>query len=252
MKVALGQAFAQTQKAYHHSAEHQYQMALALAHQLGAVLSTRKESVAQALEVGCGTGFLTHALAEVWQERALAPIQCYWLNDLYRAQLVFNPPAQSLGWLMGDVAQVGLPRALDLVVSSSVLQWVADLPAVMARLQAHLNAQGVLAVSVYVGEHYQQLRQTLGVGLDYKTPEALLALLARDFMPLWQRQYHEVRYFPSAQAVLAHVRSTGVGHLRHQVRFAQLRGFARSYEGLRSGLGYPLTYQALQFIGVRR
>ncbi len=102
------------------------------------------------------------------------------------------------------------------------------------------------------GEHYQQLRQTLGVGLDYEAPEALLALLSRDFVPLWQRQYHEVRYFPSAQAVLAHVRSTGVGHLRHQVRFAQLRGFVQRYEGLRSDLGYPLTYQALQFIGVRR
>ncbi|WP_072281883.1 methyltransferase domain-containing protein [Rappaport israeli] len=164
MKAGVGQAFAQTQKAYHHAAKHQHQLARRLAHQLGAVLSTRKEVVAQALEVGCGTGFLTHALTEVWQERALAPIQCYWLNDLYRAQLVFNPPAQSLGWLMGDVAQVVLPRALDLVVSSSVLQWVADLPAVMARLQAHLNAQGVLAVSVYVASIISSCARRWGWG----------------------------------------------------------------------------------------
>ncbi|MBV7434607.1 methyltransferase domain-containing protein [Cardiobacteriaceae bacterium TAE3-ERU3] len=239
---AIGAGFARSRAAYHAHAHHQRELAVQLAANAVQWVSA---PVSSALEIGCGTGFLTEALRRHWRQ---APIADYWLNDLVLADNL-QPPAQRVHYLQGDISSVTLPDDVQLLLSSSALQWVADLPALLHRLRVHLATDALVVVSLYCGEHYRELRDTLGIGLPYWQVDDLRALFSEHFTYLWQREVRELYHFTTPHAVLKHIRLSGVGHLREQVTFNALRQFTNRYQALHDGRGYPLTYHAYQFIG---
>ena len=239
---AIGAGFARSRTAYHAHAHHQRELAAQLASN---AVQWVPAPVSSALEIGCGTGFLTEALHRNWRQ---VPINDYWLNDLALGDNL-QPRAQRVHCLQGDISSVALPDDVQLLLSSSALQWVDDLPALLHRLRAHLAADALVALSLYCGEHFRELRDTLGIGLPYRQVDDLHALFSEHFTRLWQHEVREQYHFTSPHALLKHIRLSGVGHLREQVTFTALRQFASRYQALHDDCGYPLTYHAYQFIG---
>lgn len=242
----LGAHFARYRQTYHQHAHHQRQLADTLAQQLCQRLNN---PVSRALEIGCGSGFLTQSLQMHWQQ---AMIKDYWLNDLYPVDSKLNPPTTNQHSLIGDIQALSLPNNLDLVLSSATLQWIEALDALLQKLAQAMPTGATIACSLYCGNHYQQLRQTLGIGLNYRQPPELLVSFKRYYQPLWHNETQTQQYFNSPRDVLSHIRISGVHALSAQVSFSAMRQFKQRYQALKTNKGYPLSQHAFLFIGERR
>ncbi|OVZ60830.1 dethiobiotin synthase [Pigmentiphaga sp. NML080357] len=109
------------------------------------------------LEIGCGTGFLSAALA-----RRLGPAQ-WTLTDISpqmletaRRELVL--PGESRFRVMdGEFPDMGLGR-FDLVCSSMAVQWFGDLDAGLARMGRLLDEGGWMAVATLAADTFVEWR----------------------------------------------------------------------------------------------
>jgi len=142
----------------------QLRVAGALARQ---VLALPLAPAPEVLEIGCGTGFLTAALAPAlpgcrWLATDLAPRMA---AACARRAL----PGVTVRVMDGEAPEPGL--SFDLVVSSLAVQWFADLPAGLARLHRMLRPGGVLAVTTLGGGTFPEWRrQCLAAGAEAGTP----------------------------------------------------------------------------------
>ncbi len=223
-KLLVGRRFARHYGEYHKQAVVQRCIALQLMEALAAAQPAF--APARALEIGMGTGFLSSQLAEAYPEAD------WFFNDLVDEAARWLPEGlRSVRFLSGDAEELALPSGLDLVASSSVMQWFEDLPAFFARLHEAMSSDGLLALSTFAPSHMQELRELTGVGLDYPSLEQLLQML-RDagFEPHFTETWEQKLYFGSGREVLEHLRNTGVNSAKSQLWTPRrLADFQREY-----------------------
>lgn len=71
--------------------------------------------------MGCGSGNLSHLLMQNFEMK-----HCVF-NDLYPQVKTHFSNLQNIEWLIGDVEQLDFPQSLDLITSSSALQWMNNI-----------------------------------------------------------------------------------------------------------------------------
>ncbi|MDK9707682.1 MAG: malonyl-ACP O-methyltransferase BioC [Desulforhopalus sp.] len=205
------------------------------------------------LEIGCCTGILTEMLCES------AAINTLFVNDLVpdyclhtRERILRRVKAVQL--YPGDIEKVVLPHDLDLVVSSSTLQWIADLPNLIYNIAAALHRNGHLAFSIFSPGTMGEISTLTGRGLHYHTGEELAAILAKDFNVLSVHEEKMQLVFPSLQKVLQHIRQTGVGGLgKVRWNLRELRDFERRYTAqYATEEGLPVTYNSIFVVAEKR
>lgn len=120
------------------------------------------------LEIGCGTGFLTEALAvrvksPRWTITDIAP------EMVERASAALDLPGD-YRVMDGEYPDLGDAR-FDLIVSSLAFQWFGDLPAGVARLAQLLEPGGILAFATMAAGSFSEWRAAHeALGLDTGTP----------------------------------------------------------------------------------
>ena len=213
-------------------------------------------------EIGCGTGFLTKALLDNCDVKQLL------LNDLVGdCELVIENMISDLqinnvswGFLAGDVNTIPLPDKYDLVCSSSTLQWVNDMPALLNKLDQCLLPDGWLMLSSFGTQHFHQLREiALEMGnnnndLSYFDQDDWGSLLGERFI-LKNMQSHTVTLmFDSVEEVLKHLRSTGVnGNARRQWSLSRMKKFVQLYSSMFAQNGqYPLSYEPVYILAKKK
>lgn len=184
-------------------------------------------SAANIMELGHGTGFLTlHLLM-------LAP-KTLWLNDL-------TAPCPNLAWpqgmglhhVTGDAQRIDFPTELDLVASSSMLQWLPDPAALTRQAFSALRQGGILAISSFGPDMFPELaRFALGPGApSYQNAEDLCQNLPANAQILAAIDESITLTFPDARSLFAHLRATGVNGLYGgRLSPAQLRVIMRDME----------------------
>ena len=147
-----------------------------VAAQLAARIVARGLGAQRILEIGCGTGFLSAALAAAFPDAALV------LTDISPAMLarcrarLGEGPAYRL--LDGEDPR-GLDGPFDLIVSSLAMQWFGDLRGGLARLGALLAPGGrMMFATLGAGTFAEWTAAHAALGLAsgtpvYPAPEAL-------------------------------------------------------------------------------
>jgi malonyl-CoA O-methyltransferase len=69
--------------------------------------------------------------------------------------------------LIGDIEQLNLPQSLDAVISSSALQWMTDLPALLQRIHDALKPNAYFGFSTFGSDNLTEIKQLTGQGLNY-------------------------------------------------------------------------------------
>ncbi len=194
--------------------------------------------LARVFEAGYGTGQLTRLLLQ------RLPVQTLHLNDLAAAPLSFAPQAD---YRPGDIETLPLPGELDLAISASMIQWVADPRALIQRLCDAVRPGGWLALSGFGPDHFPELQV---LGSQAAAPSLLSASAMADLLPSgWTVHEADSRsralWFGSPHAVLRHLRDTGVnGRASRPWTRRDLDAFCRDYEARFGKAGrVPLTYQ---------
>jgi malonyl-CoA O-methyltransferase len=145
-KAQVALRFAQAGQSYSEHAVVQKQIARQLFNLIqGYAAKTQFERV---FEIGCGSGNLSHLLLNDFQ------IQHYLLNDLYAEVQQHFQGYSNIDWLLGDIEQLNFPSDLELIVSTSALQWMTNLDAVFQKANDSLLPHGLFCFSTF-GDRYQ-------------------------------------------------------------------------------------------------
>ncbi|ENU30800.1 biotin biosynthesis protein BioC [Acinetobacter sp. CIP-A165] len=223
------------------------------------------ESLASVLEIGCGSGNLTDLFQSYFQVEQL------FLNDLYEdVQQHFadveSPHLRSdtshpflkgraeVNWLIGDIEQLALPTSLDAVISSSALQWMVDLPALLKRIHTALKPNAYFGFSTFGAKNLIEIKQLTGQGLNYYSLETLQQQLEENgFEILLIQQEQKHLYFDRPKAVLQHLKATGVTATAKSHRWTKqsLQQFYLDYQQFHDEQGYRLTYHPIYLIARR-
>ena len=126
-----------------------------------------ENSLDRVFEIGCGSGNLSHLLMQNFQINQLL------LNDLYHEVQQHFTESKKLQWLIGDIEQLDFPQSLDLIASSSALQWICDLDAIFKKCSKALTQQGYLCVSTFGQQNLKEIKALTGQGLDYLSIESI-------------------------------------------------------------------------------
>ena len=204
-------------------------------------------------EIGCGSGNLSHLLMGGLHINSLI------LNDLYVGVQQDFKMDQPIKFLIGDIEQLEFPKNIDLIASSSVLQWIGDLSAVLQKAQSSLNLQGYLCFSTFGQQNLQEIKTLTGQGLDYLSIEDIQEkLLSNGFEILHISEQIESLSFTHPKQVLQHLKATGVTATASNFRWTKqsLQDFYQNYQQFLSqdesgNETYSLTYHPIYCIARR-
>jgi malonyl-CoA O-methyltransferase len=194
-------------------------------------------------EAGYGTGQLTRLMLQ------RLPVATLHLNDLAAPPLPFAPQAD---YRPGDIETLPLPEGLDLAISASMIQWIADPQALVRRLGEAVRPGGWLALSGFGPDHFPELH---ALGSQAAAPSLLSAEALAGLLPSgWT--VHEAGscarslYFATPRELLRHLRDTGVnGRASRPWTRRDLDAFCHEYDARFGQSGrVPLTYQPVWLI----
>ena len=214
-KQLVRERFCSTLKSYSTHAVVQKAMARELSEMI--CRSGQQHSFARVLEVGAGSGALMGELL------SRCSVEVYYANDLVEEsrhcllEVLDRNPVQEFQFLAGDIEQLEeLPSELDLVVSNATLQWFNDLDGFFRNMAAHLRPGGILAFSTFSTSNMKEISSIEGVGLSYHTLAELERLAGNYFELTLSREEVQQLEFTSPEAVLHHIRRTGVNGIQRR------------------------------------
>lgn len=207
-----------------------------------------------ALEIGCGTGYLTRHFLQA------CDIGHLYLNDLYDDVKKMATGDCVTHYLIGDIQKIALPyQSLDLVFSSSAIQWIYPLNDLFNHLYKSIKEGGYLIFSSYLSDNLWQIKKLTSHGLKYYSDEELKQLLCLSGFELlsYEQKYYELLFDDSYQ-ILKHLKYTGVTANRDGFVWNKqaLKKFDENYQSLaitkNNWLYYPLTYHGVLVIAQRK
>jgi len=196
------------------------------------------------LEIGCCTGMLTEMLSRNFQ-----PVQLF-VNDLvpeFYDSVTSRLDKTSQSRILpcfGDIEHRELPADLDLVISTSTLQWLDDLGGFFDRVVNSLVDKGTIAFSMFGEETFSEVTELTGIGLNYPSFETVSTLIEDRFRLIYKKVERDQLFFPEPEKVLRHIQATGVGGIGgytwtprkvkkfiddYRIRFATSKGMPLSY-----------------------
>ena len=244
-KVLIAQRFAKAGQSYIEQAVVQKQISAQLFEYLKMYCP---QSLPSVLEIGCGSGNLTHLFHSYFQVDQL------FLNDLYADVDQHFSTIENIAWLIGDIEQLHLPQSLDAVISSSALQWMTDLPTLLHRIHDALKPNAYFGFSTFGSDNLTEIKQLTGQGLNYISLEFLKRQLEQqNFEVLLIEQEVKQIYFDHPKSVLQHLKATGVTATAKSHRWTKqsLQQFYSDYQQFYDEQGFRLTYHPIYVIARR-
>lgn len=236
---------------YNRHAEAQQTICRRLAELLAAYTGNRFERV---LEIGCGSGGFTRLLqtqcrAEEWVINDLCPDCRPIVESLF-------PAASPVRFLPGDAEQLDFPGKYNLIASASAFQWMKRLPVFFEKLAGSLAPGGVLLFNTFAPDNLHEIRQLTGRGLDYPAAGRLHDWLHPHFRLLHTEEATLRLTFPDPEAVLKHLKYTGVTATGGQPQWTRRihAEFCARYQALfaTDNQQVTLTYRPLYVLGVKK
>ena len=160
---------------------------------------------------------------------------------------------------MGDIEQLVFPAHLELIVSTSALQWMTNLDAVFQKANDSLLPHGLFCFSTFGERNLQEIKTLTGLGLDYVNLDQLREKLQNQgFEVLHLSEQIEYLDFATPKQVLQHLKATGVTATASSFRWTKhsLERFYQDYQQFSqldtSGqIHYRLSYHPIYCIARR-
>ncbi len=208
------------------------------------------------LDAGCGTGEAWLLLRQRYRKAqiiALDIAENMLQHTRRRGGLLHRPMC-----VCGDIEQLPLADAsVDMVFSNLALQWVNDLPTVLAEFYRVLTPGGLLVFSSFGPDTLQELRhcwrevdEAVHVNDFIDMHDIGDALLQAGLADPVMSAEHIVMTYPQARLLMQDLRDIGAnvtasGHRRGLLTAGSLKRVYQAYEQFRRGDGLPATYEVL-------
>lgn len=159
------------------------------------------------LEIGPGSGLLTHALLP-----SLKP-DCADFVDLAITKDQFHyAPSETYHQQDAEIWIEHQPTdTYDIVTSASTMQWFADTDNFLRNVARILRQEGIAAISTYAEGNLGELDILRPAPLPYLTAGRLKEIASRYFDEVEMKEETKVMQFESRRDMLMHLKHTGVG-----------------------------------------
>lgn len=108
------------------------------------------------LEIGCGTGYLTRALTEIFPSAHITAI------DIAPGMISEIKPKfknNSIDFICDDIEELDLNTTYDIIISNATFQWFNDMPITIKKLYTALNPNGILCFSTFGKYTFRELNE---------------------------------------------------------------------------------------------
>ena len=243
-KSLVGRRFSAARETYRRGASVQRRVAESLWSRVEPLIEGKRD-FGRIIKVGAGTGVLTELY-----EMALTCGGCRWSSlELWDLAEHFGMLPSNASWLTCD-AETCIrsvePDSVNLLLSSSTLQWFHSPERFMAEAYRVLRKGGIAAFALYGEGTFSQLRELTGVSLRYPSLATLKAALPADAIIEVGETESISMDFASPKELLRHLRETGVNGATEPSPALALR-IARHYPASPDGR-YRLSYCPLYLI----
>lgn len=243
-KSLVGRRFSAARETYRRGASVQRRVAESLWSRVEPLIEGKRD-FGRIIEVGAGTGVLTELY-----EMALTCGGCRCSSlELWDLAEHFGMLPSNASWLTCD-AETCIrsvePESVNLLLSSSTLQWFHSPERFVAEAYRVLRKGGIAAFALYGEGTFSQLRELIGVSLRYPSLATLKAALPADaIIEVGETESISID-FASPKELLRHLRETGVNGASESSPALALR-IARHYPASPDGR-YRLSYCPLYLI----
>ena len=150
-------------------------------------------------EIGCGTGIFTREYRKYFLHSDLI------LNDIFDVREFIKDIDYNI-FIQENIEELDIPKS-DLVVSSSVFQWIKDKDSLIRNIAENTDN---LCFSSYVSGNLIEIKNHFYISLDYLNIEEFKEMLKKYFASV--KYYSETIKldFEAPMAVLKHLKYTGV------------------------------------------
>ena len=150
-------------------------------------------------EIGCGTGIFTKEYRKYFLHSDLI------LNDIFDVREFIKDIDYNI-FIQENIEELDIPKS-DLVVSSSVFQWIKDVDALIRNIAENTDN---LCFSSYVSGNLIEIKNHFDISLDYLNIEEFKEILKKYFSSV--KSYSETIKldFEAPMSVLKHLKYTGV------------------------------------------
>ena len=150
-------------------------------------------------EIGCGTGIFTKEYRKYFLHSDLI------LNDIFDVREFIKDIDYNI-FIQENIEELDIPKS-DLVVSSSVFQWIKDKDSLIRNIAENTDN---LCFSSYVSGNLIEIKNHFDISLDYLNIEEFKEILKKYFSSV--KSYSETIKldFEDPMAVLKHLKYTGV------------------------------------------
>lgn len=178
-------------------------------------------------EIGAGTGILTKNIIKNIEYKNLI------VNDKYSESKEYIKDLPSVKFIGGDIEKLDIGKA-DLVISSSVFQWIEDKDKLFEKIS---DASDTLVFSIYIRGNLMEISDHFGISLEYLDMKELKNLLTPYFKNIRGYEEEFVLEFDTPMEGLKHLKNTGVTGIGQT-----------NMEKMRSYLSKKLTYKVGYFV----
>ena len=150
-------------------------------------------------EIGCGTGIFTKEYRKYFLHSDLI------LNDIFDVREFIKDIDYNI-FIQENIEELDIPKS-DLVVSSSVFQWIKDKDSLIRNIAENTDN---LCFSSYVSGNLIEIKNHFDISLDYLNIEEFKEILKKYFSSV--KSYSETIKldFEEPMSVLKHLKYTGV------------------------------------------
>ncbi len=189
------------------------------------------KNISSILEIGCGTGIFTNEYLKEFKIKNMV-LENLILNDIFDVKKFFKN-IKYTSFIKGNIVKLDIPE-IDLVLSSSVFQWIENLDLLLKKLSCSSKKT---AFSIYVSGNLIEIKQHFGISLNYYRVEEIKKILENYFKKVKLKEERIVLDFENPVQTLKHLKYTGVTGLQRPT-IATVRSFDKK----------SLTYEVAYFI----
>lgn len=117
------------------------------------------------LEIGCGTGYLTHTLTEIFPSAHITAVD---IAPGMIAEIKSKFTSNSVDFICADIEEIELSNTYDIIISNAAFQWFNHIPITIKKLYTALNPNGILCFSTFGESTFHELNECFN-----KTKQAL-------------------------------------------------------------------------------
>jgi len=189
---------------------------------LEALMEKIDDTPAHMLDIGCGRGGVYEAIN--WNIEHFVGI------DFASGMLALHPQKDHITLLQKDFNDPKLFRMLqtehfDRIISSSALQWAADLDATLANI-ASLNTP--VSLSIFTSGTFKTLHEIAGIPPLLRSREEVIAIVKKHF----NAEISTLQYtlaFPSVREMFRYMKQSGVGAGRNILGYKEMKRVMETY-----------------------